>query len=155
MDDEQAIKALINDLNWQIDQIGSRRIKNAAGNAFVPTLFRRRLEQAIEQGGVVDHVQDVVRRPPSQGYRRLAAHESLDLACEALVADGGRPYAGLFSDVDRAAARERLAPHAAAIAARQAEHRARMDAVRARLREEGLPRRDALDAQLRRNRAGR
>ena len=154
MDDERAIKALITDLHWQIDQLGPRGIKNAAGNPFVPAQFCRRLAEAEAAGGdgVPDLVASVVRRPPSQGFKRLEAAGSLDLAPELLVADADRPYAHLFSDEDRALAGARIGPHAETIAARTAEHRARVDAAREKLRSKGLPRRHELDAQLRRNR---
>ena len=155
MDDPNALKALITDLQWQIDQIASRGIKNAAGNPYKPAHWARRLERAIEDGDVPEQVMAVVRKPPSQGYKRLEADGSLDLAPEALVADPDRPYAHLFSDEDRAAAQARLAPHADAIAKRTADHKERMDAARAKLRKEGFPLRDELDAQLRRNRLTR
>lgn len=146
------MKQLVTDLQWQIDQYGSRGIKNEAGKAFVPAQFKRKLERAIEDGEVVELVRTVVTKPASQGYKRLAANDSLDLTPEALVADEERPYAALFTDEDRAAARERLGPHLESIAERRAEQLARREAARAKLREEGLPRRYALDAQLRRNR---
>jgi tetratricopeptide (TPR) repeat protein len=45
----------------------------------------------------------------------------------ALVADADKPYAHLFSEADRQAARKRLAPHIKAIAARKAARQARID----------------------------
>ena len=155
MDDQDAIKALITDLHWQIGQIAARGIKNDAGNPYKPAHFERRLERAIEDESLVEQITAVVHRPPSQGFKRLEADGSLDLAPEALVADPHRPYAGLFGDEDRAAAQARLAPYAKAIAQRTADHRERMDAARAKLRREGFPRREELDAQLRRNRVAR
>ena len=155
VDDQNAIKALITDLHWQIDQIGARGIKNATGQPYKPSHFQRRLERAIEDGTVVEHLQTVVNKPPSQGFKRLEADGSLDLAPEVLVADADRPYAALFSDEDRAAAQARLAPHAEDIARRTTEHRERMEAARAKLRRDGFPRREELDAQLRRNRVAR
>jgi len=77
---------------------------------------------------VADYVRRYVYKPPSDGYKKLEDADSLDLACEALVADASRPYAHLFSDKDRAAARARLAPHIEAIEARKAASRARIDA---------------------------
>jgi hypothetical protein len=155
--DEQAIKTLITDLHWQIDQLGPRGVKNSAGNPFVPAQFKRRLEDAIDAGGdaVVEVVRGVVHKAPNQGFKRLEAAGSLDLACEALVADADKPYAHLFSDEDRDAATKRLAPYAEQIAARTAEQRRRMEAARAKLREKGMPQRHELDAQLRRNRISR
>ena len=155
VDDQNAIKALITDLHWQIDQIAARGIKNAAGQPYKPSHFQRRLERAIEAGTVVECLQGVVHKPPSQGYKRLEADGSLDLAPEVLVADADRPYAALFSDEDRAAAQARLAPHADAIAKRTTEQKDRMEAARAKLRKQGMPRREELDAQLRRNRVTR
>lgn len=151
MEDRNDTDALISDLDWQIDQFGPRGIKNEAGNAYHPAYFKRGLDKAIAAGGdaVADYVRRYVHKPPSGGYKKLEQAESLDLACEALVADETKPYAHMFTDEDRAAARERLAPHEEAIAARRAQHRARVDAARARLRKEGIPSRADLDGQLR------
>ncbi len=65
------------------------------------------------------------------------------------MADEHKPYARLFTDADRAAARQRLAPHLAATEAQRVERRARIDAARAALRARGLPPRSELDASLR------
>ena len=151
MEDRNATDALISDLDWQIDQFGPRGIRNEAGRPYVPAYFKRGLDKAIGSGAeaVADYVRRYLYKPPSGGYKKLEEAESLDLACEALVADETKPYSHLFTDEDRAAARERLAPHEEAIAARKAEHRARVDAARARLRKEGIPSRADLDGQLR------
>jgi tetratricopeptide (TPR) repeat protein len=82
---------------------------------------------------VAEYVRRYVYRAPSDGYRRLADADSLDLACEALVADDSRPYAHLFTDADRAAARKRLAPHIDGIEKRKAASSARIDARRSEL----------------------
>ena len=151
MDDRAAVDALISDLHEQIDQFKPRGIKNSAGKTYVPSRYKPRLEEAIERGGfeVVEFVRRFVHKPPSEAYKKLEDADSLDLACEALVADESRPYAHLFTDADRVAARQRLAPHVQAIAAREAERRERIDAGRRKLREQGLPPRSELDAHLR------
>ena len=151
MDQQAAIDALISDLHWQIDQMRPRGIKNEAGHPYNPSYYKRGLDNAIAAGGtaVADYVRRYVYKPPSDGYRKLEDADSLDLACEALVADDSKPYATLFSDADRRAARERLAPHVHAIEQRKADERARIDAARQRLRAEGIPRRSELDSQLR------
>src|SRR4051794_8986971 len=77
---------------------------------------------------VAEYVRRYLYKPPSDGYRKLEDADSLDLACEALVADPEKPYAHLFSERDRAAARARLARHVAAIEARKAASQARIDA---------------------------
>lgn len=130
MDDRDAIAALVSDLHWQVDTLGPRGIKDKAGNPYNPSYFKRGLKNAIEQGGlaVPDYVRRILYKPPSGGYKKLEEADSLDLACEALVADDGKPYAHLFSADDRAAAKKRLAPHLAAIAARKAATEARIDA---------------------------
>ena len=144
--DRAAVEALISDLNWQIDQMRPRGIKNAAGHQYYPGYYIRGLEAAIEKGGpaVVEYVRGFLYRPPSDGFIKFEAADSLDLACEALVRDQSKPYAHLFSDRDRAIANERLAPHEANLAARaedegqaNAERRARIDALRAERREKG------------------
>ena len=73
-------------------------------------------------------------KPPSDGYKKLEEADSLDLACESLVMDANKPYASLFTDADRAAARARLAPHIEAIETRKAEHREAVIAIRNELR---------------------
>lgn len=151
MDMHDAVEALISDLYWQIDQMKPRGIKNAAGNPYNPSYYKRGLQEAIDRADreVIEYVQRFVNKPPSDGYKKLEEADSLDLACEALVADADKPYASLFSETDRSAARNRLAPHQAAIDARKAEQLARIDAARVTLKEVGLPRRPDLEASLR------
>lgn len=151
MDDRDAVEALISDLHWQIDQLRPRGIKNEAGHPYTPSYYKRGLENAIERGGltVVEYVRGYLYRSPSDGYRKLEDADSLDLTCESLVEDESKPYAHLFTDADRAAARQRLAPHIEAIEARKAERRARIDAVRAEQRVKGMPHKSELDALLR------
>lgn len=151
MSDRGAIDELISDLYWQIDQMRPRGIKNAAGHAYNPNYYKRGLERAIERGGadVIEYVRGFLNKPPSDGYKKLEVADALDLACESLVADENKPYAYLFSRADRLMARERLAPHAAAIEARKTERRAGIEAARARFRKDGLPIRGDLDTSLR------
>ena len=155
MDDNLALEALVRDLQWQIDQLRPRGVKNEAGRPYNPSHYKRGLESAIAGGGteVREFVSRYLYKPPSGSYKRLEEHGSLDLACEALVADDTKPYAHLFSDEDREAARARLGPNAEAVVQRTAEHRARIDAARARIRKEGMPTRYDLDSQLRSRRA--
>jgi hypothetical protein len=151
MTDQEAIGALVGDLQWQIDQMRTRRIKNNAGNPYNPAYYKRGLEDAIDRGGlaVAEYVRGFLYKAPSGGYQRLEAADALDLACESLVALEDKPYVSLFSDEDREAARDRLAPHLDAIAARRAARRDRIDAARAKLRETGLPDRPDLDFAMR------
>jgi len=130
MDDTVAAAALLSDLHRQIDQFKPRGIKNRAGQTYVPSYYKRELDRATARGGleVVEFVRRFVHKPPSNAYLKLEQANSLDLACEALVADENKPYARLFTDADRAAAHNRLAPHIEAIAAREAERRDRIDA---------------------------
>lgn len=148
---DAAVAELISDLHWQIDQLAPRGIKNAAGHPHNPTYYKRGLQMAIERGdqAVVAYIRGYLYKPPSDGYHKLEEANSLDLACESLVADESKPYASLFTDADRTAARGRLAPHIASIEARNAARRARIDAARAKLRAEGLPRRAELESSLR------
>jgi tetratricopeptide (TPR) repeat protein len=129
MDDPDPVAALIGDLRWQIDQMGPRGIKDSAGNPYNPAYYKRGLKNAVDSGGsaVPEYVRRYLYKPPSNGYKKLEVADSLDLACEALVADADKPYAHLFSDADREAARARLAPHIKAIAARKAARQARID----------------------------
>lgn len=151
MNHHDKVHALISDLYWQIDQMKPRGIKDAAGNPYNPSYYKRGLQEAIDKGDseVVAYVRRFLSKPPSDGYKKLEDADSLDLACEALVADADKPYASLFSDADRRTACERLAPYQAAIDARKVEQRARIDAARAEFKKTGLPRRSGLDASLR------
>jgi tetratricopeptide (TPR) repeat protein len=135
MNDREATAALVRDLHWQIDQLRPRGIKDNGGKPYNPAYFKRGLQNAIDRGdlAVADYVRRYVHKARSDGYKKLAAADSLDLACEALVADDARPYAHLFTDADRAAARKRLAPHIEAIERRKAATSARIDARRSEL----------------------
>ena len=135
MNDREASTELVHDLRWQIDQMGPRGIKNSAGNPYNPSYYKRGLNTAAERGrqAVVEYVRGYLSKPPSDGYKKLEDADSLDLACEALVADADKPYSQLFTDGDRQAARDRLAPHIEAIEARKAASRTRIEARRARL----------------------
>jgi tetratricopeptide (TPR) repeat protein len=128
-DERAAIASLVSDLLWQLDQLPRRGIKDSAGNPYNPSYYKRGLQKAIEAGGlsVADYVRRYVYKTPNDGFRKLAEADSLDLACEALVADESKPYAHLFTEADRAAARARLAPHIQAIDARKAASRQRID----------------------------
>src|SRR3954447_22924377 len=135
MHDRDAIAALVSDLHWQIDQLKPRGIKDNAGNPYNPSYYKRGLQNSIDRGGVAvaDYVRRYLYKPPSDGYKKLEEADSLDLACEALVADETKPYKNLFTAADRSAARARLAPHIKAIQARKAATQARIDARLAEL----------------------
>ena len=135
MDDRETGTALVRDLHWQIGQMGPRGIKNSAGNPYNPSYYKRGLNNAVERGkqAVVEYVRGYLYKPPSDGYKKLEDADSLDLACEALVADADKPYSDLFTDADRQAARDRLAPHIKAIEARKAARLTRIEARRAQL----------------------
>ena len=151
MDDRDEIAALISDLHWQIDQMGPRGIKDKAGNPYNPSYYKRGLKNAIDRGGlsVAEYVRRYLYKAPSDGYKKLEEADALDLACESLVADEAKPYAFLFTDQDRSAAHERLAPHIDAIEGRKAAQRARIESARAEMRKTGLPSRSDLDSSLR------
>lgn len=120
-DERAAVAALVSDLHRQVDQLNPRGIKDAAGNPYQASYYKRTLKAAVEEGGpaVVEYVRRHLYKAPSNGFRKLEEKNALDLACEALVADADKPYAQLFTDEDRAAARERLGPHLDAIASRK------------------------------------
>lgn len=152
MDEQQAIAELVSDLHWQIDQLRGRGIKNAAGDPYIPTYYKRGLDNAIARGGtaVADYVRGYLNKPPSDGYKKLEDANSLDLACEWLIADADKPYAFLFTAAERERAHARLKPHIAAIEERNAAIRARREEALARVRAEGGPRRrNELDDGLR------
>lgn len=121
LDERAAVAALVSDLHSQIDQLTPRGIKDAAGNPYQASYYKRGLKTAIEEGGsaVVEYVRRYLYKAPSGGFKKLEEKNALDLACEALVADADKAYAHLFTEQDRAAARERLGPHLDAIASRK------------------------------------
>jgi tetratricopeptide (TPR) repeat protein len=121
LDEREAVAALVSDLKWQVEQLKPRGIKDKAGNPYTAAYYKKGLKAAVAEGGtaVVEYVRGYLYKPPSDGFKKLEEKNSLDLACEALVADPDRPYAHLFSDEDRAAARKRLGPHLEAIAERK------------------------------------
>jgi tetratricopeptide (TPR) repeat protein len=135
LNDREAIAALVNDLQWQIDQLGPRGVKDNGGKPYNPAYYKRGLQNAIDRGelAVAEYVRHYVYKAPSDGYKKLVAADSLDLACEALVADADKPYAHLFTEADRAAALKRLAPHIEAIERRKAASSALIDARRSEL----------------------
>jgi tetratricopeptide (TPR) repeat protein len=137
-EDRDAIAALVRDLHWQIDQLAPRGIKDNGGNPYNPAYYKRGLQNAIDRGdlAVAEYVRRYVYKAPSDGYKKLEDADSLDLACEALVADANRPYAHLFTDADRAAASKRLAAHIEANERRKAASTARIDARRSELPED-------------------
>jgi len=152
MDEKQAIAALVSDLHRQIDQLRARGIKNRAGDPYIPSYYKRGLDNAMDRGGiaVADYVRGYLNKPPSDGYKKLEDANSLDLACEWLVADADKPYAFLFTDVERDRARARLKPHIAAIEARNAAIKARREEAEAKVQaEDGPRRRNELDDGLR------
>lgn len=120
--DRGAITSLVRDLHAQIDQLPRRGIRDSAGNPYNPSYYKRGLKNAVNAGGlsVADFVRGYLYKAPTDSFKKLEAADSLDLACEALVADDAKEYAHLFTDDDRAAARKRLAPYVAAIEARKA-----------------------------------
>jgi tetratricopeptide (TPR) repeat protein len=138
LNDRDAIAALVNDLQWQLDQLGPRGVTDNGGKPYNPAYYKRGLQNAIDRGelAVAEYVRHYVYKAPSDGYKKLAAADSLDLACEALVADADKPYAHLFTDADRAAASKRLAPHIEAIERRKAASTARIEELFATLPED-------------------
>lgn len=151
MDRNDAVTELISDLHWQIDQMAPRGIKDRAGNPYNPSYYKRGLDNAIEKGddAVVAYVVGYLAKAPSDGFNKLLDAESLDLACEELIADATKPYADLFTDDQRAQANTRLDPYRAKIEARKQEGQARIDAKRAEYRRDGLPPNPELEASLR------
>lgn len=84
MNVEEATAALVSDLHWQIDQLRQRGIKNQAGGPYIPSYYKRGLDNALERGGtgVAEYVRGYLGKPPSDGYKKLEDANSLDLACE-------------------------------------------------------------------------
>jgi hypothetical protein len=149
---------VVSDLPWQIDQLRPRGIKDTAGNPYRPSYYKRGPQNAIDRGGlaVAEYARRNVYRAKSDGYKKLEEADSLDLACEALVADATKPYVHLFTDAGLAAAsmlpcggRDRRAPPRPACRARAARRsRTRRAGLRVWIpvRGEGFAVRHLLDA---------
>jgi hypothetical protein len=89
--------------------------KSGALNKGKRPLYVRRFEDAVERRAedgpaLVAYVRDKVYEPATDSYGALVEAGRSDLAVEALVADADAPWASLFSDEDRDAARTRLGP---------------------------------------------
>jgi hypothetical protein len=148
-----AVAALLSDVYWQLDQFKARGIKREDGQPYRPNYFIRYLNEAEEKGPVAvrDYIRGYAHRRASQGYQALEEADALDLSVEWLIADKTKSYTWLFTDEDRAAARERLATQEEAIRERKAaegeevrreaeEHRARVRAIHNENRaNQGLP----------------
>lgn len=148
-DQASAVAQLVSDLQWQIDQLKVRDIRDHNGRRYVAPRYRQGLRRADERGGLaaVEYLQRMLHGPTQPGYATLEAADALDLTFEWLVRDHRKPYAWLFSDEDRMAAEARLGPHVEAIEGREAERRSRVLAMRNEMRaERGLP--PLTDAQL-------
>ena len=119
MTDQEAIDALVGDLQWQIDQMRERRIKNNAGHQYNPSFYKRGLEDAIEAGGhaVAEYVKSYLYKAPSGGYQKLEAEGRWTSRARRSSRARARPTSRSFSDEDREAARERLARTVEAIEA--------------------------------------
>jgi tetratricopeptide (TPR) repeat protein len=116
----------------------SPRDQGQRGQPLQPLVLQAGLQNAIDRGGlaVADYVRRYVYKAPSDGYKKLEDADSLDLACEALVADKRKPYAHLFTEADRATAQARLAPHMKAIERRKAATKKRIEVRRSELPED-------------------
>src|SRR3954470_12244205 len=84
MDDREAIDALVSDLQWHIDQLKPRGIKNNIGQPYNPSYYKRGLKSAVARGGlaVAEYVRGYLYKPASDGRKKLEDADSLDLACE-------------------------------------------------------------------------
>ena len=139
MGDSAATNELIRDLQWQVTQMRQRGVTTNAGAPFKPAHYSRGLDAAIADGDVVAFVRSYLHKAPTAAFQRLRDANALDLSPEALVHDEARSYSVLFTDEDRAAAREHLEPDIADVEARLQARHERQAAARERIKEGGLP----------------
>jgi hypothetical protein len=109
-----------------------RGIKDKAGNPYNPGYYKRGLDNAISRGGddVVAYIAGYLDKAPSDGYKKLADADSLDLACEALIADEDKSIRPLHRGAAFPGSRAPSA-HQAAIDARKQERAESVAALRA------------------------
>lgn len=103
------------DLYGLIDKMRERGVRNKAGRLHYPTYYKRGLDNAVAHGGdaVVEYARRRVHQPVSSGFITLKEGQAADLTVEALIADESKPYASLFTPLDRRRARGRLAMYRA------------------------------------------
>jgi hypothetical protein len=151
---EPDLAALLRDLRAIGDAAPTSGAKNRAGHAYHPTYYRRAVENAARDNRLVERIREwLYAEEPQDGFNALVEVGRGDLTVEALVLDRDKPYARRFSDADRRAAHDRLAPFRAKEAETKREQEAqrkRIEAIRASGERLALP---ELDSQLRSRRS--
>jgi hypothetical protein len=105
----QAQDALLNRLREIIEEIPESGAVNAAKRPLSVSRFAEAVESRADDGdALVAYARAKVHGAPMASYKSLINAERPELTVEALVADADAPWAGEFSDDDRAAAQARL-----------------------------------------------
>jgi hypothetical protein len=105
----QAQKALLGRLRELIEETPKSGALNTANRPLHVTSFARAVEARADDGdALVEYARAKVHAAPTGSYSALIRAGRPDLTVEALVADADAQWASEFTEVDRAAARERL-----------------------------------------------
>jgi hypothetical protein len=104
-----AHEALLARLRHIIEETPTSGALNAAKQPYHPTRFAGAVERRSGEGAkLVEYMREKVYEGPTDGYDALIAAGRPDLTAEAVVADSDGPWASLFTEADRTAARARL-----------------------------------------------
>jgi hypothetical protein len=105
----EAHKALLARLRQIIEETPESGALNAAEQPYHPSRFEGAVERRSGDGAkLVEYMREKVYEAPTDGYDALIAAGRPDLTAEAVVANAEAPWASLFTEADRIAARSRL-----------------------------------------------
>lgn len=98
---------LLADLQALYERTVAARLPRADGKSYVPSYFKRGLDNARAAGNPVPLVARICDRQ-TEGFDVILASGAPELTVEALVVDPDKPYHDLFSEKTRRLAQERL-----------------------------------------------
>jgi hypothetical protein len=102
-------RALLRDCRHLIDQLPDSGVLNSGGKPYRALRVERKLaDLGSDPVGLLEYVRGMASRW-SEGLDALVLYNRLDLALETLILDESKIYAPLFTNLDRAAARDKFA----------------------------------------------
>lgn len=105
----EAQRALLDRLREIIEETPRSGALNAAKRPLYVTRFAQAVEARAKDGdALVEYARAKVNEPPTGSYNALVEAGRADLTVEAVVANADAAWASAFTEVDRAAARDRL-----------------------------------------------
>jgi tetratricopeptide (TPR) repeat protein len=101
-------RALLNDCRAIARALPTSGVLDRGRRPYRPIRFEPKLDSvANDPPGLVEYVRGMAGRT-SEGLESLVEYNRLDLSVELLILDESKPYASLFTDNDRVAARAKL-----------------------------------------------